>query len=137
MQHNDYTVKAEIFGGVLFSVTSVPEFLPKIKRTENVGIVLVRLPEKRVYRKFPSTKPPILENTENITPPEISAFTVGPRGVTSTHRHITQHQDVGGPWSCILYAWLCSTLDNCTHCCIQIQAHLILGMDSLVRKSRK
>ena len=70
------TVKAEIFGGVLFSVTSVPKFLPKIKRTENVGIVLVHLPGTRVYRKFPSAEPPILENTEDITPPKISAFTV-------------------------------------------------------------
>ena len=35
------TVKAEIFGGVLFSVTLVPKFLPKIKRTQNFGIVLV------------------------------------------------------------------------------------------------
>ena len=32
--------------------------------------------ENGFYRKFPSAEPPILENTENITPPKISAFTV-------------------------------------------------------------
>ena len=71
-----HTVKAEIVGAVLFSVTSVPKFLPKIKRTKNVGIVLVHLPGTRVYRKFLSAEPPILEKTENITAPKISAFTV-------------------------------------------------------------
>ena len=42
-------LNAGISGGVLFPVTSVLTFLPKIKRTENSGIVLVHLPGKRVY----------------------------------------------------------------------------------------
>ena len=76
-----YTVKAEIFGGVLFSVTSVPTIFTENKTHRKfryyrycIHLVLEHLPGKRVYRKFPSTEPPILEYTENITPPKISAL---------------------------------------------------------------
>ena len=92
-----HTVKAEIFGAVL---TRCRKIYQKMKHTENFGTVLVRLPGKRVYRKFPSTKPPISENTENITPPKISAMTAPEEHHTGSNLtvliELTSGQDEGG-----------------------------------------
>ena len=79
-----YTVKAEIFGGVLFSVTSAPTIFTENKTHLKfryyrycIHVVLVHLPGKRVLpKKNPPPNRRFLENTENITPPKISAFTV-------------------------------------------------------------
>ena len=73
-----------IFGNFGADICYLKKDIPKMS-----VLVLVHLHGKRVYRKFPSTEPPILENTENITPPKISASTVFPTWPSRHHLMFT------------------------------------------------